>query len=198
MTPPAWSIAHWLNTPAPLTLASLRGRAVLAMAFQMLCPGCVSQGLPQAQRARTLFAESDLAVVGLHTVFEHHDAMTPASLKAFLHEYRIGIPVGVDEPNPSGSIPATMGTYQMRGTPTLLLYNRAGRLRLVAAPARPHANPGGSGVRAGGGGFLQSARLGRGRSRPGAAGVSPFLRGSPPARAGRGAARRWALWRRCW
>ena len=36
----------------------------------MLCPACVSHGLPQAARLRETFAPEDLAVIGLHTVFE--------------------------------------------------------------------------------------------------------------------------------
>lgn len=124
-----WTIAHWLNTPTPLSLAALRGRAVLAVAFQMLCPGCVSQGLPQAQRARATFAESDLTVVGLHTVFEHHEAQgSVAALGAFLHEYRITFPVGIDAQDERG--PVTMRAYGMRGTPTTLLWDRAGQLRM--------------------------------------------------------------------
>ena len=130
-TAPELQIKAWLNATAPVTLASLRGRVVLAVAFQMLCPGCVSEGLPQAQRARAMFAEEDLAVIGLHTVFEHHEAQgTEAALKAFLHEYRIAFPVGIDEPDPALSIPKTMQTYGMRGTPTTLLFDRRGRLRL--------------------------------------------------------------------
>ncbi|GIK49083.1 MAG: redoxin domain-containing protein [Caulobacterales bacterium] len=124
-----WQVSQWFNTPAPLSLGALRGRVVMAVAFQMLCPGCVSQALPQAQRVREAFREEDVAVIGLHTVFEHHDAMAPTSLKAFLHEYRIGLPVGVDEPDATCAIPHTMAAYQMRGTPTLLLYDRQGRLR---------------------------------------------------------------------
>ncbi len=129
MNPPPWTVSHWFNTKAPVTLEGLRGRAVLAVAFQMLCPGCVSQGLPQAQRARTTFREDDLAIVGLHTVFEHHEAQGSAiALEAFLHEYRIKFPVGIDAQE-NGS-PVTMRTYGMRGTPTTLLYDRAGKLRL--------------------------------------------------------------------
>lgn len=129
MNPPPWTISHWFNTHAPVTLESLRGRAVLAVAFQMLCPGCVSQGLPQAQRARATFREEDLAVVGLHTVFEHHEAQGSATaLEAFLHEYRVKFPVGIDAQE-NGS-PVTMRAYSMRGTPTTLLYDRAGQLRL--------------------------------------------------------------------
>lgn len=129
MNAPPWTIAHWLNTPAPISLESLRGRAVLAVAFQMLCPGCVSQGLPQAQKARALFREDDLAVIGLHTVFEHHEAQgSVAALSAFLQEYRIGFPVGIDAQE--NNVPVTMRAYGMRGTPTTLLYDRVGRLTL--------------------------------------------------------------------
>ena len=126
---PEWRISRWFNAPAPLTLGTLRGRVIMATAFQMLCPGCVSQGLPQAQRVRETFRESDLAVIGLHTVFEHHDAMTPTALKAFLYEYRISFPVGVDEAGSDSDLPETMRAYNMRGTPTTLLIDRAGRMR---------------------------------------------------------------------
>lgn len=126
---PDWQIAHWLNAPAPL--AQLRGRVVLAVAFQMLCPGCVSHGLPQAIRARGAFPEIDLAVIGLHTVFEHHEAQgTRIALAAFLHEYRIPFPVGIDAQDPGGAGPATMRAYGMQGTPTTLLIDQRGYLRL--------------------------------------------------------------------
>lgn len=127
--PPPWTIAHWFNAPSPITLESLRGRAVLAVAFQMLCPGCVSQGLPQAQKARATFREQDLAVIGLHTVFEHHEAQgSVTALEAFLHEYRIKFPVGIDAQG--NGFPVTMRAYGMRGTPTTLLYDRTGALRM--------------------------------------------------------------------
>lgn len=127
---PAWTTTDWLNTPSPLTLEQLRGRVVLVHAFQMLCPGCVARGIPQAQRVAEVFAGAPLVVVGLHTVFEHHDAMGLASLRAFLHEYRVRFPVGVDAPDPSGDpIPQTMRAYRMRGTPTTILIDAEGRLR---------------------------------------------------------------------
>lgn len=127
---PEWHVAQWFNTPQPLTLTGLRGRVVALHTFQMLCPGCVSHGLPQAQKIFLTFDEKDVAVVGLHTVFEHHDAMTPVALKAFLHEYRIAFPVGVDQPSDEdGGIPRTMRLYGFRGTPSLVLIDREGRLR---------------------------------------------------------------------
>jgi hypothetical protein len=96
----------------------------------MLCPGCVAQALPQMQRARDAFPESEVAVVGLHTVFEHHEAQGRRDvLAAFLHENRIGFPVGIDVQG-DGMLPQTMAAYAMQGTPTLLLIDRAGRLRM--------------------------------------------------------------------
>ena len=124
-----WQISQWFNTPAPIHLADLRGHVVALHAFQMLCPGCVSHGLPQAQRIRAEFNAEDVVVIGLHTVFEHHEAMTPTSLEAFLHEYRVGFPVGVDVPGDSGPLPKTMAAYGMRGTPTLVLIDRCGYVR---------------------------------------------------------------------
>jgi hypothetical protein len=126
---PEWQVDPWFNTPVPLSLAGLRGKVVVVEAFQMLCPGCVAHGLPQAQRVHQAFPGDKVAVIGLHTVFEHHAAMTPVALKAFLHEYRIGFPVGVDRAGKDHPIPQTMQAYRMRGTPTLLLIDAQGRLR---------------------------------------------------------------------
>lgn len=125
---PEWEISHWLNTTAPITLASLRGRIVLLHTFQMLCPGCVAYGLPQAERVRQAFPAAEVAVVGLHTVFEHHAVMTVAALEAFIHEYRWSFPIGVDQPDGRGGPSITMVRYGLRGTPSLLLLDREGRL----------------------------------------------------------------------
>jgi hypothetical protein len=127
---PDWQISTWLNTRAPLTLASLRGRVVLLHAFQMLCPACVAYGLPQAERVRQAFPASELAVVGLHTVFEHHEVMTVDALRAFVHEYRWSFPIGVDQPDGLGGPSITMTRYGLRGTPSCLVLDQEGRVRL--------------------------------------------------------------------
>lgn len=130
MPAPPWQVDRWFNTPAPLELSALRGRVVVLEAFQMLCPGCVSHGLPQAARVRATFPAEQVVVVGLHTVFEHHEAMTPVALQAFLHEYRIGFPVGVDRPaTDGGPVPRTMRAYGLRGTPSLVLIDARGNIR---------------------------------------------------------------------
>ena len=126
---PELIVERWFNTSEPLSLAALRGRIVVLHAFQMLCPGCVQGGLPQAQKVAKIFPRDKVAVIGIHTVFEHHAAMTPTSLEAFIHEYRLEFPIAVDRPGEDGPIPQTMAAYGMRGTPTLILIDRAGRLR---------------------------------------------------------------------
>lgn len=128
LTAPELSVSQWFNTKEPITLESLRGKIVVIETFQMLCPGCVSHGLPQAQKIDTLFPKDKVVVIGLHTVFEHHAAMTPVSLEAFIHEYRLTFPIGVDEAG-IGDIPKTMETYQLRGTPSLVLIDQQGHMR---------------------------------------------------------------------
>ena len=125
-----WAVSQWFNTDAPLTLPGLAGKVVVLHTFQMLCRGCVLHGTPQAQKVARLFPRDRVAVIGLHTVFEHHDAMTPVSLKAFIHENRLDFPIGVDEAaEDSFPIPATMAHYRMQGTPSLLLFDPQGQLR---------------------------------------------------------------------
>ncbi|RED15151.1 redoxin domain-containing protein [Parasphingopyxis lamellibrachiae] len=124
------TVSHWLNTNSPISLEQLHGRVVLIEAFQMLCPGCVSHALPQAMRVRKSFRETDVMVIGLHSVFEHHAAQgAETALKAFLHEYRISFPVAIDAQPEDGGPPITMAAYGMRGTPTTLLIDRQGFVR---------------------------------------------------------------------
>ena len=126
---PPLQVDRWFNTPDAITLESVRGKVVVLEAFQMLCPGCVAHGLPQAARVHATFPHDQVSVIGLHTVFEHHAAMTPIALEAFLHEYRIAFPVGVDRPGTRGPIPKTMEAYAMRGTPMLVLIDAQGQIR---------------------------------------------------------------------
>ncbi len=126
---PDWSVSQWFNSDVDISLSQLRGKVVVLHAFQMLCPGCVSHGIPQAQKIHDYFSKDDVAVIGMHTVFEHHEAMTPTSLEAFIYEYRLGFPIGVDTASDDSPTPITMTRYQMRGTPTLILIDREGMLR---------------------------------------------------------------------
>ncbi len=130
---PPLSVSQWFNCDCPITLDALRGKVVLIHAFQMLCPACVMQAGPQAvrlwQHYRYHERAHDVVVIGLHTVFEHHQVMTPEALAVYLHEFRIPFPVGVDQAVADDPIPKTMRAYDMQGTPTTLLIDGTGRLR---------------------------------------------------------------------
>jgi peroxiredoxin len=127
---PALQAAQWFNTDARIMLDDLRGRVVVVAAFQMLCPGCVSHSIPQAIKIHNVFSRDDVLVLGLHTVFEHHAVMGPAALKVFLHEYKIPFPVGVDAAAHGNTVPMTMQAYGWRGTPSVVVIDRQGALRL--------------------------------------------------------------------
>ncbi|POT60132.1 alkyl hydroperoxide reductase [Citrobacter amalonaticus] len=126
---PALNVEHWFNTPDDISLESLLGKVVVIESFQMLCRGCVSHGLPQASRVYAQFPQDKVAVIGLHTVFEHHDVMTPPALLTFISEYQIPFPVAVDMPSRTSDIPLTMQAYAMRGTPTLTIIDQQGYIR---------------------------------------------------------------------
>ena len=126
---PELAVNCWFNTDRPLNLAALRGRVVALVAFQALCPQSVAAAIPQARRIHETFEPSDVAVIGLHATFEHHEAYSQATIKAFIQEYRLKFPIALDSANAAGPIPQTMDRYNMRGTPSLVLIDRQGLIR---------------------------------------------------------------------
>ena len=58
-----WAASQWFNSEAPPTLAGLKGKVVVLHTFQMLCPGCVAHGLPQAQKVHRLFPRAHVEVI---------------------------------------------------------------------------------------------------------------------------------------
>ena len=127
---PPLHAATWLNTPQPATLESLRGRVVLLHAFQMRCPGCHELATPQAQRAHEIFSRDSVAVLGLHCVFENHEAQSPELLARYVREQRLTFPIAIDAHADGDSMPLSMKVLNLDGTPTLLLLDRRGRIRM--------------------------------------------------------------------
>jgi thiol-disulfide isomerase/thioredoxin len=121
--------SEWLNTDKPLTFEDFRGRVTLVTIFQFLCPSCMSHAVPQAKRVRELFAEEDVVVIGLHTVFKQHDKQTPDAVARMVRENDIRFPVAIDKQDAGAHLGETFQTYELRGTPTQLLLDRDGNLR---------------------------------------------------------------------
>lgn len=126
---PELTVASWLNTDEPLQLEKLRGQVVVLHAFQMLCPGCVTHGLPQAAAIHEMYRSDEVQVIGLHSVFEHHSVMTPDALKVFVHEYRLQFPIAIDLPSETGPVPVMMQKLNLQGTPSLVLIDKDGTIR---------------------------------------------------------------------
>lgn len=126
--PPELDIAAWLNVPEPTPLASLKGKVVVLAAFQMHCPGSLKHGLPQAARLKESFNEDEVAVIGLNTAFEEHASQTADALQSFVEKQGLTFAIAKDAPN-GGDVPKTMAAYEIQGTPTLLIFDRQGRLR---------------------------------------------------------------------
>ncbi len=54
--------------------------------------------------------------------------IAPVSLEAFIDEYRLTFPIGVDEPAEGTPLPIIKGRYGMQGTPTSILIGRDGKV----------------------------------------------------------------------
>ena len=131
---PALQVSRWFNADPTLTLESLRGRVVMLHSFQMLCPGCVTHAIPQAVKVHEMFDPREVSVIGLHTVFEHHPVMNAAALEVFIHEYRLRFPIAIDRAaagdDTDDVVPQTMRTYGFKGTPSLVLLDKLGQIRV--------------------------------------------------------------------
>ncbi len=127
---PELQVSEWLNAPEPLSLAALRGKVIVVSVFQMLCAGCVHHSIPLTKQLYESFDPAEVAVLGLHSVFEHHEVMTPAALAVFVREQGLAFPIGIDKQPEDNGLPLTMRAYQMQGTPTTILIDTEGRLRM--------------------------------------------------------------------
>jgi thiol-disulfide isomerase/thioredoxin len=126
--PPELETACWFNAdPAP-TLKDLKGKVVVLAAFQQHCPGSLKHGLPQAARLAQAFDGDEVTVIGLNTPFEQTDTQSKTALEAFVGEHGLTFPVALDKAN-GKSLPRTMEAFEIQGTPTVLIFDRQGRLR---------------------------------------------------------------------
>src|SRR5699024_8139985 len=123
-------VSEWINHPG-LTPDDLRGKVVHIEVFQMLCPGCVNHSIPQAVKIHRKVEVTALQVIGLHSVFEHHEVMTPAAWTVFMSECEIPFPIAVYRPREGERSPSTMKKYRQEGTASTILVDRKGRIGQV-------------------------------------------------------------------
>jgi hypothetical protein len=82
--------------------------------------------LPQAELNHREYSARGLRVVAIHSAFEGPRA---CDLAGFLLSGNYTLPAGVDAPG-DGWKPRTMESWDVEGTPTLVLMDKRGQLRL--------------------------------------------------------------------
>lgn len=127
--PPELSVAAWFNADPATTLNSLKGKVVVLAAFQQHCAGSLQHGVPQAARLAANFSDDEVVVIGLNTPFEKAETQDRAALEAFVEEHGLTFPVALDKAGGNDALPETMEAFEIQGTPTVLLFDRQGRLR---------------------------------------------------------------------
>lgn len=123
-------VEKWVNAPEGYNFDVHEDSIKVIHAFQMLCPGCVYRGIPQTHELYNRFNSEDVKVIGLHSVFENHEAMKPHALEVFISEWRLPFPVAIDKRLEGEWMPETMKSYHLQGTPSLIIIDHLGEIQL--------------------------------------------------------------------
>lgn len=115
-------IEKWINTEEDFT-PEFKGKLTVIHVFQIHCQGCVVYAIPHAEELHRKFKDS-IQLLGLHSVFEHHDVSGEEQLKKFMKEKNILYPVGIDKHIENHWMPETMKRYQLQGTPSTIIIDQ--------------------------------------------------------------------------
>ncbi len=110
----------WYNVSRPLTLADLKGRAVLLDFFTPGCINCVHM-LPVEHELKKRFGER-LVIVGIDSP-KFSASATTQGLVDFIHRYQLHHPIILDSDS------TLWGAYNVPAWPTLILIGPDGKVR---------------------------------------------------------------------
>ena len=113
-------LQRWFNSD-PLTLAGLRGRAVLIDFWTHACINCL-RTLPHVNRWAASYAPQGLVVIGVHTP-EFSFERSAANVERAIRRHGVKHPVAMDNDY------ATWHAYGNQYWPAHYLIDRAGRIR---------------------------------------------------------------------
>ena len=82
-TAPNLAVSEWIQGN-PTNIDKERGNVVLVEVFQVNCPGCFTNGIPQAIDLHMKYHQDGLRVLGVATAFEDFDKNTLENLKLLL------------------------------------------------------------------------------------------------------------------
>lgn len=113
--------SRWVNTPHPITLASLKGKVTILHFWTYGCINC-RRNIPAYNHWQKQFAGKDVALIGVHTPETPGEAL-PARVKAHIRDYGITYPVLVDSKN------VNWNRWNQQFWPTIYLLDKQGRIR---------------------------------------------------------------------
>jgi thiol-disulfide isomerase/thioredoxin len=121
---PSWKNTSWLNAPAPVTLAALKGRVVLLNFWVFTCFNCTNT-VPSLVTFDSKYRDRGLTIVGIHTPEfppsgGEHDK---ANVAKALAKYDIRYPIAQDNDR------ATWNLYHIEYWPSFVLIDKQGRVR---------------------------------------------------------------------
>lgn len=120
---PEFTAGQWLNTPKgrPIPLASRRGKVTVVEFWTFGCINC-RHNLPIYDRWHRRFAESDVAVIGIHTP-ETEPERDSLNVSRKVQEFGIEYPVLID------SQLMNWERWHQRYWPAVYLIDKRGRIR---------------------------------------------------------------------
>lgn len=134
MKPPAWNIpsaADWVNTPKPITLASLAGSVAMVEIFRTECPHC-ADAAPMLGTLANHYKKAGVTFVGLQSPGQYNDPTNPENdwqkVKVWLKEKGVTYPVGFDRGSKyfQGGFPLEKKLY-----PCMFVLDKAGKVSFL-------------------------------------------------------------------
>ena len=119
VAPEFTGINHWINSE-PLTMRSLRGKAVLVEFWTYECINCL-RAMPHVKQWHERYSKDGLVVVGVHTPEYGHERIT-ANVERAVERLGITYPVAQDNGY------RTWNAYGNRYWPALYLIDQRGRV----------------------------------------------------------------------
>jgi len=124
---PNWDVSQWHQLPdgkKDLDITDYKGKVLYLYFFQSWCPGCHSTGFPNLKKLHSKYKDDpDVEFVVIQSTFEGHSINTADKLKPTAKKYDLPIPFGQSA---GGGTPPIMQKYQTRGTPWVILIDKAG------------------------------------------------------------------------
>ncbi|MBZ0286898.1 MAG: redoxin domain-containing protein, partial [Anaerolineae bacterium] len=115
----------WLNVPAPLTLADLRGKIVLLDFWTYGCINCIHM-IPTLEQLEEKYGDA-LAVIGVHSAKFENEGQTE-NIRQIVQRYNLHHPVINDH---DFQVWGTFGPYGVQAWPTFVIIDPRGNILAV-------------------------------------------------------------------